>query len=297
MEQAINALVLGSCYCLFALGLSLTWGTLNVLNLAHGAVFMFSAFTCFLLTQKLHLNIPLFALVMIAMAVGAILELVLDILVFAPIRKRTKNLHESELSMLIASIGAAAVLTTIAQKVTGDTAFTLTATPATVHEFHIGSIYFTDIEVVIVVFSLIFTVALAWWLQKSNTGRGLRALSVDAETSGLMGISQSRMSALALVISGVTVGAAAAFLTVFLDSQTPESGQDLLLKAFAAVVVGGVGSVWGTLAGAFILASGETLVSSTTSGTWTEAVSFGLIIVVLMLRPGGLFSRVKVERS
>ena len=146
-------------------------------------------------------------------------------------------------------------------------------------------------------FSIIFTVALALWLQRSNTGRGLRALSVDAETSGLMGISQGRMSALALVISGVTVGAAAAFLTVFLDSQTPESGQDLLLKAFAAVVVGGVGSVWGTLAGAFILASGETLISSTTSGTWTEAVSFGLIILVLMVRPGGLFSRVKVERS
>jgi branched-chain amino acid transport system permease protein len=261
LEQVVNAIVLGSCYCLFAIGLSLTWGTLNVLNLAHGAVFMFSAFTCYLLTQHLDLAIPLPWLILIAMAVGA------------------------------------AIPVTIAQKVTIDSPFTVTAKPINTTEYHIGSVYITNIEILIVVFTLVLTVGLAIWLQRSNSGRALRALSFDAETGGLMGISQGRMSALVLVLSGMTAGAAGVFLAVFLDSLTPESGSDLLLAAFAAVVIGGVGSVWGTLIGAFILAAGETLVSATTSGTWTQAVSFGLIIVVLLLRPSGLFSRVNVNRT
>ncbi len=297
MEQVVNAIVLGSCYCLFAIGLSLTWGTLNVLNLAHGAVFMFSAFTCYLLTQHLDLAIPLPWLILIAMAVGAAMELALDLLVFRPIRKRSKTLADAELSMLIASIGAAAIPVTIAQKVTIDSPFTVTAKPINTTEYHIGSVYITNIEILIVVFTLVLTVGLAIWLQRSNSGRALRALSFDAETGGLMGISQGRMSALVLVLSGMTAGAAGVFLAVFLDSLTPESGSDLLLAAFAAVVIGGVGSVWGTLIGAFILAAGETLVSATTSGTWTQAVSFGLIIVVLLLRPSGLFSRVNVNRT
>jgi len=297
LEQVVNAIVLGSCYCLFAIGLSLTWGTLNVLNLAHGAVFMFSAFTCYLLTQHLDLAIPLPWLILIAMAVGAAMELALDLLVFRPIRKRSKTLADAELSMLIASIGAAAIPVTIAQKVTIDSPFTVTAKPINTTEYHIGSVYITNIEILIVVFTLVLTVGLAIWLQRSNSGRALRALSFDAETGGLMRISQGRMSALVLVLSGMTAGAAGVFLAVFLDSLTPESGSDLLLAAFAAVVIGGVGSVWGTLIGAFILAAGETLVSATTSGTWTQAVSFGLIIVVLLLRPSGLFSRVNVNRT
>src|ERR1700722_14286775 len=102
MEQIANAIVLGSCYCLFAVGLSLTWGTLNVLNLAHGSVFMFAAFTCYLVTQRLNANVPLVWLIVLAMVAGAVLELALDVLVFRPIRKRSKTLGEAELSMLIA---------------------------------------------------------------------------------------------------------------------------------------------------------------------------------------------------
>ena len=297
MEQVINAIVLGSCYCLFALGLSLTWGTLNVLNLAHGAVFMFSAFTCYLITQRLHAHIPLWVLAIIAMTVGAILELALDVLVFRPIRRRARTLRDAELAMLIASIGAATIPVTIAQQVTVDSPFSITSTAISTGEFHFGSVYITTIEIVIVAVTLTATIALALWLQRTRNGRALRALAVDTDTSGLMGISQSRLSALALIFSGASAGAAGVFLAIFLDSLTPESGQDLLLKAFAAVVIGGVGSVWGTLVGAMILAGGETLVSATTSGTWTDAVSFALIIIILLVMPSGLFRRLRVDRT
>lgn len=298
MEQLINALVLGSVYCLFALGLSLSWGTLNVLNLAHGAVFMFSAFTCYLVTQQLDASVPLIGLVVVAIAAGAAMELGLDVLVFRPIRRRSKTLAEAELSMLIASIGAAAIPVTIAQRITTDSPFTATAKPVKASVYHItNGVYVTNVEIVIVAVTIVLTIALALWVQRTRTGRALRALSFDAETSGLMGISPSRMSALSLALSGASAGAAGVFLAVFLSSLTPESGSDLLLKAFAAVILGGVGSVWGTAAGAFILAGGETIVTATTSGIWTDAVSFALIIVVLLFMPSGLFKRVRVDRA
>jgi branched-chain amino acid transport system permease protein len=301
MEQLVDAIVLGAVYCLFALGLSLTWGTLNVLNLAHGAVFMFSAFTCYLITQRADVHLPIAAVLVVAVAAGALVELCLDLVVFRPIKRRsrtTRGQGEAELSMLIGSIGASAILVTIAEQLTADTSFTVTAAPVKASVYHLGpGVYVTNIEIIITVVALALTIGFALWIQRSQLGRALRAIAYDAPTSGLMGISEGRMSALAMLISGASAGAAGVFLTVYLDSVTADSGSDLLLKAFAVVVLGGVGSMWGTLIGAFILAGGETLVTATTSGMWTSAVSFGLIIVVLLVRPSGLFGKVKGLRA
>jgi branched-chain amino acid transport system permease protein len=298
MEQLINAIVLGAVYCLFAMGLSLTWGTLNVLNLAHGAVFMFSAFTCYLITQRADLHLPIAVVLIVAVVAGALLELLLDVSVFRQIKRRSRTQGEAEMSMLIGSIGASAILVTIAEQLTADTPFTVTAVPVKASVYHLGSgVYVTNVEIVITVVALVLTVGFALWIQRSQMGRAMRALAYDAPTSGLMGISEGRMSALAMAISGATAGAAGVFLTVYLDSLTADSGSDLLLKAFAVVVLGGVGSMWGTLIGAFVLAGGETLVTATTSGIWTSAVSFGLIIAVLLVRPSGLFGKVRGVRA
>lgn len=297
MQQVVNAVVLGSVYCLFAVGLSITWGTLNVLNLAHGAVFMFTGFTCFVVTEKIGANVPLVGLVFIAMAAGAILEIAIDVLAFRPIRRRARTLHEAELSMLIASIGAAAIPVTIATEITLGTPFTITAKNITSSQFRILGARVSTIEIAIVSVGVLLLVVLGVWLQRSRLGRGLRALAVDPETSGLMGISEGRLSALVLALSGVTAGLAGVFLAVFLDSLTSSAGQGLLLKAFAAVILGGVGSIWGTLVGAFVLAGAETAVTATTSGTWTDAVSFALIIVVLLVMPNGIFAQAKADRA
>jgi branched-chain amino acid transport system permease protein len=298
MEQLINAIVLGAIYCLFAMGLGLTWGTLNVLNLAHGAVFMFSAFTCYLITQRADVHLPIAFVLIVAVVAGALLELCLDLLVFRQIKHRSRTQGEAEMSMLIGSIGASAILVTVAEQLTADTPFTVTAVPVKASVYHLGSgVYVTNVEIVIAVVAPVLTAGFALWIQRSRMGRAMRALAYDAPTSGLMGISEGRMSALAMAISGATAGAAGVFLTVYLDSVTADSGSDLLLRAFAVVVLGGVGSMWGTLIGAFVLAGGETLVTATTSGIWTSAVSFGLIIAVLLIRPSGLFGKVKGVRA
>ena len=298
MEQLINAIVLGAIYCLFAMGLGLTWGTLNVLNLAHGAVFMFSAFTCYLITQRADVHLPIAVVLIVAVVAGALMELGLDLLVFRQIKRRSRTQGEAEMSMLIGSIGASAILVTVAEQLTADTPFTVTAVPVKASVYHLGSgVYVTNVEIVIAVVAPVLTAGFALWIQRSRMGRAMRALACDAPTSGLMGISEGRMSALAMAISGATAGVAGVFLTVYLDSVTADSGSDLLLRAFAVVVLGGVGSMWGTLIGAFVLAGGETLVTATTSGIWTSAVSFGLIIAVLLVRPSGLFGKVKGVRA
>lgn len=298
MEQLINAIVLGAIYCLFAMGLGLTWGALNVLNLAHGAVFMFSAFTCYLITQRADVHLPIAVVLIVAVVAGALMELGLDLLVFRQIKRRSRTQGEAEMSMLIGSIGASAILVTVAEQLTADTPFTVTAVPVKASVYHLGSgVYVTNVEIVIAVVAPVLTVGFALWIQRSRMGRAMRALACDAPTSGLMGISEGRMSALAMAISGATAGVAGVFLTVYLDSVTADSGSDLLLRAFAVVVLGGVGSMWGTLIGAFVLAGGETLVTATTSGIWTSAVSFGLIIAVLLVRPSGLFGKVKGVRA
>jgi branched-chain amino acid transport system permease protein len=121
MAQLINAIVLGAIYCLFAMGLGLTWGTLNVLNLAHGAVFMFSAFTCYLITQRADVHLPIAVVLIVAVVAGALMELGLDLLVFRQIKRRSRTQGEAEMSMLIGSIGASAILVTVAEQLTADT--------------------------------------------------------------------------------------------------------------------------------------------------------------------------------
>lgn len=298
VEQVINALVLGAVYCLFAVGLSLTWGMLNVLDLAHGAAFMFSAFTCYLVTQRMHDAWPIPVLFGVAVVVGIVVGAALYMLVFRPIKLRSKTTSGAEMSMLIGSIGASAIMVGVAQNATAGLPFTLTAVYIPAKIYHLTkAVYVSNIEIIIVVCSLALTTSIAVWIQRTRGGRAMRALAVDSSTSGLMGISETRMAVAAFAISGASAGAAAVFLTLFIDGLTATSGSDLLLKAFAVVVLGGVGSMWGTMLAAFVLAAGEVLVTATTSGIWTSGVSFAIIILVLLLRPSGLFGAVKGQRA
>ena len=295
-QQIVNGVFLAAIYVLIAIGISLCWGTLNVLNLAHGPVFMFSAFICYYITSRTHHDLPLVVLVLIGIVAGAVLELILDIAIFRMIRRRTTDLRQTESSLLLASIGASAVLVAVAQEPTAGAAFTVTNQPIVLGVHQIGGVAITNLQFIVTAIAVAIIAALAMWVARTRNGRALRAIAYDAETSGMMGINQNRLSALTLLFSGATAGAAGVFLAVIESSLSALSGQDLLLKAFAAVVLGGVGSIWGTLLGAFILAGGETVVAATTSGSWTDAVSFGIIIAVLLLRPTGLFGRSAVDR-
>jgi branched-chain amino acid transport system permease protein len=294
MQQVVNGAMLVSIYVLFSLGLTLSWGTLNILNLAHGSTFMFAGFGGYLISK--HVRLPLAGLLPLAMLIAGAITVAAELLIFRQIRRRTPDVRAAELLMLIASVGAATSLLTIASNHTADTPFGLTNTSYRTIVYHWGSVNISNTQIIIITLGLVLTVALGAWVKFAKQGRALRALAYDTETCGLMGISAGRLAIAAMFAAGALAGLASMLLMFDLGSLTPESGDNLLVKGFAAIILGGIGSVWGTLAGAVVLATGETLVLTYTSGSWADAVSFGIIIVVILLRPQGLVAPQRSER-
>lgn len=294
-QQLVHAFSLGSIYMLFAVGLSLSWGILNVLNLAHGAVLMTGALSVYLLVQHVDVSLPL-ALVTAAATCG-LLSIVLERIAFRPIRHRVADPHGAELTMLIASVGAGAVLIAIAERLTDATVVSVGPDVLAVTTVEILGLRVTNVEIIIVVLALGLSGLLAWLVRSTRQGRALRALAVDPYMSGLLGISADRMAALTLFCSGAIAGVAGLLLAIQLDAFDAHVGEPLLLKAFAIIILGGVGSIGGAVVGAYVLALVETLMVVHVSGGLQDAVAFGLIMLLLVIRPQGLFAKAGWQRA
>lgn len=295
MQDLLSAVSLGSIYLLFALGMSLTWGTIDILNFSHGSIFMFSAFTAYMVLSSTAL--PFLAVVAIGVVVGAILSLLVQVLAFEQIIKRAKDKKTAEMQILIGGIGVAMIPLAIAQHETKSNAFGLQDSTFTVETWVFGDLRMTNIQAIIIVLAVILGAGVAWWLRRSRNGLALRAIGVDADVAALMGVDRRRLALVTMAVSGALAGLAGILFTYSLSAVTPESGDTLLVKAFAVIILGGVGSTLGVVVGSFFLAAAETVVLTQTSGLWVEAVSFGLIFLVLLVRPSGLFGRKEVRRT
>jgi branched-chain amino acid transport system permease protein len=295
LQNLVNAIALGSIYLLFALGMSLAWGTIGILNFAHGSIFMFSAFTAYLIVQAVEL--PLIAVILIAALAGAIMSVAVQVLAFEPILRRARDPRAAEMQILIGGIGVSLVPLAIAQQYTKSNPFGFTNSSFNVHTYDLGAFRISNIQILIIALALVLGIAIARWLHVSRNGLALRSIGVDAEVSSIMGIDRRRLALLTMTMAGALAGLAGALLTFNLGAITPESGETLILKAFAAIIVGGVGSIMGVVVGSYVLAIAETIVLTQTSGLWVDAVSFGLIFLVLMFRTQGLFGRREVRRT
>lgn len=297
LGQFVNAIILGSLYLMFALGLSLSWGVLKVLNLAHGSIFMFGAFSAYIITREVSPDIPLWLLVIFAAVVGAALSLVLQILVFRPIMRRAADQHSAELAILIASIGASlipiAVALNFARAEVVNLPMDITQTP--IHKF--AGITISDLQITIILVGILSTLALWWWVSRTQGGRALRTIAQDPKTAELLGIPVARMSALTMVVSGALAGAAGILLAANSNAVDAHSGEHLLLKAFAVIILGGVGSIPGAALGAFVLAFAETAAVVFVGGSLRDAIAFALILVVLLVRPQGIFGEKVWKRA
>jgi len=292
MEQVVNGAVLCSIYVLFSLGLSLTWGILDKLNLAHGAVMMSAAFFAYLITE--HWDAPLAVLFAVGICGAGLLTLVFDVIVLGQISRSASGKQHNELRTLIAGIGVNAILVTIAQRHTIDSPFGIGHLDS--HIYVLGGAKISVLQIWIIVLAIALCIIIAVWTERSQFGRGLRAIAHDAEIAELMGIRTRMSSAVLMFVSGALAGLAGMLLVMYLGALTPESGDSLLLKGFAIIILGAVGSIWGTLLGSAILAAAETIVVVQTSGTWVEAIAFGIILIVILVRPQGIFARGTGER-
>lgn len=295
LQDLLGALGLASIYLLFALGMSLTWGTIDILNFSHGSIFMFSAFTAHLLIPYGPMGFVGVALVCIV--VGALMSLLVQVVAFEQIIKRARNRNTAERQILIGGIGVAIIPLAIAQEVTKSNPFGFIDSGFEVTTWTFMGLRGTNILLITLTAAAALAVGTAMWLRRSRHGLALRSIGVDSEVSAMMGVDRRRLAIVTMAVSGGLAGLAACLFTYTLGAITPESGDTLLIKAFACIILGGVGSTGGVVLGSVLLAVTETVVLTRTSGLWVEAVAFGLIFLVLLVKPSGLFGRKEVRRT
>lgn len=295
IQTSLNIATLASIYLLFALGMSIVWGTMAILNFAHGSIFMFSAFVGYLVVKQVAL--PLVAVVVIAMATGALISVLMQFAAFEPIMKKAKNAHAAELQLVIGGIGLSALPIFIAQRETLSNPFGYLNSTFTTTYYNLGELSVSNLEIIILVVGWGLGIATAIYLKKSRQGLALRSLGVDPEVSSLMGVDRTRMAITGMAFAGALAGLAGALTTYYLTSISPESGNYILLKAFAAIILGGVGSVWGLMIGVVVLSAAETLVVVFSDGGWVNAVAFGILFVILVVRPQGVLGKKEVRRT
>ncbi len=294
-QNLLNALTLGSLYLLFALGMSVAWGTIGILNFAHGSIFMFAAFAAYELVRRVSL--PMVAMIGIGVLVGAALSVLVQVLAFEPIQRRAADPHKAELQILVGGIGIAIIPLSIAQHITKSVPFGYSNGSFRVITYDLGFVRVSNVQLVILVAALGLAAVIGWWLRTTRPGLALRAIGVDPEVASIMGVDRRRLALGTMAVAGGLAGLAGVLLTFYLGSVAPETGDGFLLKAFAVIILGGVGSIAGVVVGAMVLAGIETLVLVNTSGSWAPAIAFGLIFLMLLVRPRGLLGRQEVRRT
>ena len=289
-----DVLVLGTIYMLFSIGLSLSWGIMNTLNIAHAQVFMAGALASWLVAR--HLGVPFLLLPVAAIATGVVLNVLLEFAVFAPIRRRASDLHQAELSIVIASIGAGTALIVLAINITQGLVVSI---PNNVFERKpspIAGVSTTNIDIIIIAVAVVVGVGLMLFMKYSRHAPALRALAHDPYTCGLLGISASRLSAITMAVSGALAALAGLLLSLRIEAIDPHMGEPLIIMAFTAIILGGVGSVGGTILGSYLLAA---IVSATVNygqPSLAYAAPFMVALIILILRPGGIFAQGQWER-
>ncbi len=289
-QQLLNALSLGSVYALFALGFTLVFGVLGVINLSHGAIFMLGSYSALLLVEKLAL--PLWLALLVAMLVTGLIGLIVDYLVLRPLRAR----NAPHLSPMIASIGVAIMLTNLAQGLFGaeNKRFPLGTIPE--QSISIGDLHVTAVQIGIVVISFVLMVVLLVVMRRTQLGRALRAIAESPKAAALLGINVDQLFLLTSFAAAALGGVAGVLVGLSFNAISPFMGQPMLHKGIAVIILGGMGDIRGALIGGLFLGFAEVMSVAYLSSDFRDAVAFGLLFVILLVRPSGMFGKV-LERK
>ncbi len=284
VQQLANGLFLGAVYALFAIGYTLIFGVLDILNLAHAAIFMLAAFVALSLVG---FGFPLVLAVALALVFAGLLGVLLDRIAFAPLRRR----NAGTLVPLISSIGAAIVMQGIARGVWGPDEHRFPSNGLSTAEFHLGSLSVGALDLIILAVALALMGILSYVMRSTALGRSIRAVAEDRVAAALLGIDIERTIALTFFIASALGGAAGILIGLQYNSVSLEMGARIELKGLAIIILGGMGSVTGAVIGAFILGAVETLSVAYVSSSYRDAIAFGVMFLILVLRPAGLLGK------
>jgi branched-chain amino acid transport system permease protein len=290
-QQLVNALTLGSVYALFALGFTLVFGVLEVMNLAHGAVFMAGAYAALVLVTQANLGI--WVALPLAMLVSGALGLLIDQVVLKPLRARRAH----HLMPMIATIGVGILMTNAAQGIFGtDTSrFPFGTIPE--ESFEVGTIRITDLQVAIVIISFVLMVLLLVILKRTRLGKAARAVAENPQTSYLLGINVEGVFRLISFTAAALGGGAGVLIGLSFNAVSPFMGQPLMPKGIAVIILGGMGDMRGAMVGGLFLGVAEVMGVAYFSSDYRDAIAFGLLFLILLVRPSGLFGRAMERKA
>jgi branched-chain amino acid transport system permease protein len=291
--STIDGLTIGSIYGLIALGYTLVYGVLRLINFAHSEIFMIGTFASLFTLHALGINGAQtgFALVgviaicaLAAMAASGASAVILERVAYRPLRKR----GASRLAALISAIGASFFLQEVFALRYGRDQLSV---PRIMHKSvlaNIGSGEIRSDKVLVVGAAIVMAVALDFFVNRSRLGRGIRATAQDPDTAVLMGVNIDRVVMVTFLVGGLMAGVAAMLYDTFFEITQYNVGFLLGIKAFTAAVLGGIGNIRGALLGGVVLGLIESYGASILGAQWKDVIAFVVLIVVLMFRPTGL---------
>jgi|SRR5690625_4238228 len=289
IQQLFNGLFIGSIYALFAIGFTLVFGILDKLNLAHPAVFAVGAFAGIELVQVAGL--PIWVALPVVFVICGLLGLVIERVAFRPLKGRS----DAHFAGLISSIAMAGMFIALLQWRYGPDTRRFPAGSFPEDRFAVLGAQVTLVQVVILGICLVLVAALSLLVSRSRWGRGMRAVAENPAAAQVLGVNVDRVTSLTLAISSALGAVAGVLFAINVNSAQLGMGTAIELKGLAVIIVGGMASLPGALIGGLLLGFAEVAAVQHLGSSWRDLVAFGLLFLILIVRPQGLFGARKVR--
>lgn len=287
IQQLINGLSLGSIYALIALGYTMVYGIIKLINFAHGEVYMIGAFVGY--ASITLLDVGLIPALLIAMTITALLGVLIERIAYKPLR------NSSRITALITAIGVSYLIQNGMIQWVGPNVRSFPQVLTNVR-YDLGFFSISRIQLIIFATTIVLMFALQIIVQKTKMGKAMRAVSIDPEAAQLMGINVDNVISFTFILGSALAGAGGVLVGLFYNTINPTMGFLPGLKAFIAAVLGGIGIIPGAMLGGIIIGLIETLVVAYGNSLLRDAVVFAILILILLVRPSGILGKTSKEK-
>lgn len=287
IQQVINGLMLGSVYALLALGYTMVYGIIKLINFAHGDIYMLGAYFGYFFIKVLHLNF--FIALVLAMAVSAVIGVLIEYIAYRPLR------HSPRIAVLISALGISFLLENGMTYLYGSDQRSFPQAIKTV-QYHFYGIQVSNIQLIIAVTSIVLMLLLTYVVKRTKMGRAMRAVSADPDAATLMGININHTISFTFAIGSALAAAGGVLIGLYYNSIDPLMGMTPGLKAFVAAVLGGIGIIPGAAVGGWLIGILETMVQATSFSDYKDAIVYAMLIVILLIKPTGILGKNKREK-
>ena len=290
-QQIVNGIVTGSTYALFALGFTMMFGVLGVINLTYG--FYFSAGALMALFATRALAFPIWAALPLAAVASGLIAIVIDSLLLTRLRRA----KAPELASLMVTLGATLLLYSLTTAALGTDIQRFPPAVFNGAALEIGGIRITSAQILVIATTLVMVAGLLWLMRGTRLGLAIRALAENGDAAQLMGIHAAAIVRLVSFVSGALGGAAGVLIGLNYNAIQPYMGEAMMLKGFAVIILGGLGDIRGALVAGLLVGLLETATAGYVASSMKDAVGFLLLVLTLWFRPSGLFGRAAVKRA